>query len=114
MELLGVMLFIQNQKKMLSLPIKDNMFSHVSTSSWYNKSELMEWKRENLVEDYIFSTDPYIQTDKKVYVWLLESPEITPSYYNYILKNSDKFSKIFTFSKDILDECKNSYLLPNL
>jgi hypothetical protein len=97
---------------MLSFPIKDNMFSHVFTSSWYNKSELMKWKRENLVEDYIFSTDPYIQTDKKVYVWLLESPEVTASYYDYVLKNPDKFSKIFTFSKEILESCKNSYFLP--
>lgn len=96
----------------LKLPLFDGMFSHTHTSSWYNKSSIMEWDRSiNL--DYIFTTDPNVDfNDKKIYMWLIESPEITTGYYQQVKNNPKKFDKIFTFNKEILDSTSNSNFVP--
>jgi hypothetical protein len=94
------------------IPIIDSMFSHAYTSSWYNKSSLMEWDR-NIEYGYTFITDPTINVEnKKVYVWLLESPAITPYYYEYVKNNSEKFDVILTFDKNILESTTNSKFTP--
>jgi hypothetical protein len=72
----------------------------------------MEWDR-SLNLDYIFTTDPGVEfKDKKIYMWLIESPEITKGHYEYVKNNPKKFDKIFTFDKEILDTTPNSLLTP--
>ncbi len=96
----------------IKLPIFDNMFSHTHTSSWYNKSSIMEWDR-NLNLNYIFTTNPNVDfKDKKIYMWLIESPEITTNDYQYVKDNANKFDKIFTFNREILESISSSRFTP--
>jgi hypothetical protein len=100
----------------LKLPIRDELFAHAKTSSFWNESEFIEWDRsENNNYDYVFLTDSNIRDvvdNKKLYAWLLESPDITPYAYDYVKKNKNTFNKIFTFDKDILNSFNNSVFLP--
>jgi hypothetical protein len=101
----------------VKLPIIDGMFAHCHTTS-DRPSNLMEWDRDNIKDyDYVFLTDDSLKsvenvTNKRKYAWLLESPEITSNSYSWIMENHNKFDKIFTFKKDILDNVKNSKFLP--
>lgn len=98
---------------MKKIPLIDNLFSHATTSSWHNISHLMEWDRKNIDSyDYVVTTDPTININKKIYMWLMESPRITKNYYDYVKNNNLKFDKIFTFSKEILENYDNSFFTP--
>jgi hypothetical protein len=108
----GGMLFMLKDK----LYTNDIMFSHAYSSSWFNKPTYFEWERE-LSGDHIILTDFTIHivdmfSDKKVYGWLLESPEITPQAYSFVKHNYDKFINIFTFDKDLLTLSNKFILLP--
>lgn len=99
------------------LPIIDNLFSHCDTTA-NCESNIMEWDRDNLDKyDYVFITDNSLPIstsiiNKKKYAWLVESPEITKIYYDYIEENYNKFDKIFTFKKELLEKYDNTFLLP--
>lgn len=101
----------------IKLPIIDNLFSHCYTTS-NCESDIIEWVRDNYDDyDFIFITDnslPIVDSivNKKKYGWLVESPEITKVYYDYIEKNYFKFDKIFTFKKEFLEKYENAFLLP--
>lgn len=101
----------------IKIPIKDSLFSHAKTSSFWNESDFIEWDRENYeTKDYVFLTDLDVQNfnlfpNKKKYAWLLESPEVTPKAYEFVKSNSTIFDKIFTFDEDIL-KFNNSFFLP--
>jgi hypothetical protein len=101
----------------IKVPIKDSLFSHAKTSSFWNDSDYIEWNRnDDNVKDYIFLTDLDVQNfnlfpNKKIYAWLLESPEITPKAYEFVKLNNTLFDKIFTFDEDIL-KLENSFFLP--
>jgi len=103
---------------MKKISIKDSLFSHVYSSSGYNKPSYFEWDRNNQHGDVIFLTDSHvfevdlIPANIKKYAWLLESPSITPNSYEFVYNNSQLFDKIFTHSKKILDTTKNSYFSP--
>ena len=103
---------------MRKLSIKDSLFSHAYSSSGYNKPSYFEWDRDNQHKDFIFLTDSHvfdvdiIPPNIKKYAWLLESPSITPNSYKFVYNNSKLFDKIFTHSKKILDNTKNSYFSP--
>jgi len=98
------------------LYISDNLFSHASSSSWYNSPKNFEWIRE-LNGDHIVLTDHELlnvgrYNHEKKYAWLIESPLVTNNSYNFVKNNSHLFSKIFTFDKEILDAKNNSVLTP--
>jgi len=89
------------------LYIDDVMFSHAHSSSWYNHPTEFEWVRSDL-SDYIVLSDHSIHkvdryANKKVYGWLLESPHITSHAYQFAKDNYEKFEKIFTFKKELLE-----------
>jgi hypothetical protein len=100
----------------LKLPIRDELFAHAKTSSFWNESDYIEWDRINVDDyDFIFLTDNNIKDgimNKKKYVWLIESPEITPGSYEYVKQNKGLFEKIFTFDREILENYENSLFLP--
>jgi hypothetical protein len=100
----------------LKLPIRDELFAHAKTSSFWNESDFIEWDRgENNDYDFIFLTDSNIKdviTNKKIYAWLIESPDITPYAYDYVKNNKNLFNKIFTFDRVILNSFDNSVFLP--
>lgn len=101
----------------IKLPIVDGMFAHCHTTS-DRPSDLMEWDRDNLKDyDFLFFTDDSLKfvdnfPNKKKYAWLLESPEITSGSYSWLKENYNKFDKVFTFKKDVLENVKNSKFLP--
>ena len=101
----------------LKLPIKDSMFAHNKISSFWNESEYIEWDRSDDNKfDYLFLTDQDIHqidnfTNKKIYGWLIESPDVTPDAYKFVFENKDKFNKIFTFDYELL-KFENSVFLP--
>jgi len=98
------------------LHILDDLFLHSNSSSWYNKPTMFDWVRSSNIELTVL-TDNLLKTvdnviSKNKIGWLVESPLITKSSYDFVLKNYNKFDKIFTFDKSILDVVENSELLP--
>lgn len=98
------------------ISIIDNLFSHAYSSSNWFKPTYFEWDFKNIDGDIIFFTDNNLHkadsfSNIKKYAWLVESPAVTPHAYNYIYENWNKFDKIFTHSKKILEK-PNAYLLP--
>jgi len=95
---------------MNKLPIIDHLFSHASSSSFDNPMNFI-WDRENILNyDFVILTDDTLHhvdfiksQNKKVYAWLLESPHVKPHAIDFIKKNYDKFDKIFTHNKELLD-----------
>lgn len=98
------------------LYINDKMFSHAKSSSWYNEPTLFDWVRKNDEEHLVFTdfslNDVDIFNNKKKYAWIIESPVITPSAYDFIKNNYYKFDLIFTFSKELLNISKKFILIP--
>lgn len=103
---------------MRQISIRDSLFSHAKSSSGYHHPTWFEWNRNTQYGDFIFLTDSHIfdmnniPTNIKKYAWLVESPIITTSAYDYVYDHSKEFDKIFTFSKKILENSSNSYFLP--
>lgn len=101
---------------MNKIHILDSIFSHAKSTSLDNTPEMFEWvwsPSENLTvfsDNHVNIVDS-IKCEKKI-AWLIESPCLTKSAYNYVKNNSQKFERIFTFDKDILNDCKNSDLVP--
>lgn len=89
------------------LYINDNTFSHAPSSSWYNQPNYFEWVRNRDDEtDKIFITDLHLvdnYRNKKVYGWIIEPPELIPGYYSFAKENHQKFEKIFTYDKELLN-----------
>lgn len=98
------------------LYIKDTIFSHAYSSSWYNKPTYFEWSNTDegdyiiLTDDMVFSVDNY--KNKKVYAWLIESPVIKPISYDFVINNYSKFDKIFTFDNRLLSITEKSIFIP--
>jgi hypothetical protein len=98
------------------LYILDNIFSHAHSSSWYNKPTEFKWVRDK-IGDHIVMTDTTLKfvdniNGVKKFAWLLESPAITPHAYEYIKDNFEKFDKIFTFDKELLNLSEKFVLVP--
>jgi hypothetical protein len=49
---------------------------------------------------------------KKVYGWILEPPIISPGEYNFARINYEKFEKIFTYDRELLELDSKFVLLP--
>jgi hypothetical protein len=101
---------------MKKLYIKDSLFSHAFSSSWYNKPTNFEWIR-NDNEKYLILTDDSVYdinlyNNKKLYAWLLESPLIKPNSYKFIKENYHFFENIFTFDKNLLELSDKFILVP--
>jgi hypothetical protein len=100
------------------ISIRDRLFSHAySTSNWFKPTEF-EWDFKNLNNDFVFLTDLNVfdvnneeYKGLKKYVWLIESPVITPDSYKYVYNNSSSFDKIFTHSEILLKK-SNAHLVP--
>lgn len=98
------------------ISIRDSLFSHAYSSSNWFKPSFFEWDFKNINKNIIFLTDKNVYEHNlfphhKKYAWLVESPGINPQEYNYVINNYDKYDKIFSHSKKIL-QFPNSYFLP--
>jgi hypothetical protein len=101
---------------MQKLFINDASFSHSTSSSWYHKPENFEWTRtdahlfDTVFTTNLFASENYI--DKKIYGWLIEPSTLIPKQYEYAINNQNKFHKIFTYDKKLLNISNKFELLP--
>lgn len=98
------------------LYINDNSFAHAKSTSLNNVPENFDWVRGlDHESNDIFITDPPLvdkYIGKRVYGWLIEPPDLIPHYYDFTIKNHQKFEKIFTYSKDLLSVSDKFEFLP--
>ena len=99
---------------MINLKIKDYLFSHAEYSTDYQKSQYINWDRNNInCSDLVIFTDNCLnqveETYNKKIAWLLESTEVSKSCYEWIKTNNLKFDYVLTFNKELLDR-KENYL----
>ena len=95
---------------MNKLPIIDHLFAHANSSSFDDPMDF-NWDRENILGyDFVILTDDTLSyvdfvksQNKKVYAWILESPQVKPHAIHFIKQNYDKFDKIFTHNKELLE-----------
>lgn len=94
------------------IPLLDSLFHHANN----DEKEFFTWDRQIDKYDYAIVTNKNIGSsftlNKKIYCWLLESPEMFPDGYDFAKSNIFKFEGVFTFSKEILDNYKKSYFVP--
>ena len=106
--------FLKNMSKPL-IRIKDSCFSHVYSSSGWNKPSYFEWKRDDLPSDeHTFITDAYLtqNLDSNSIAFLIEPPSTSPWTYQFAYQNQDKFKYILTFCEDLIKVCKNALFYP--
>ena len=102
---------IYKEMKKNKLFIHDTRFAHSYSSSGYNKPENFEWSRsipEN--QETVFVTDAFTANDlsnKKINAWLIESRIFEPQQYHYTENNLEKFCKVFTHDKILLNSHKD-------
>lgn len=95
------------------------MFSHgLSIGNPKLKKEWpFVWKSSSTPDQLTVYTDTSLIYAQSKYAdnniaWMLESKEITPLEYSWVLKNSNKFSSIFTFDKDLLEALPQAKFVP--
>ena len=102
-------------------PVKifDSNFEHSNYSTDHQKSKYIVWDRLKLVSenDPIFYSDRFLTTNvgnpKNKYAWLLEPPSISPQTYEYLKNNNNKFEKVLTYDKELLDRGENFIFYPH-
>ena len=94
----------------------DSNFSHTSFSSLSNEADSFEWDRQNSENyDSVVLTDLRRVgefTNKKIYGWIMEPPHFDSEQYDFAKKEFERFEKIFTFDKKLLDSSKKFEFLP--
>lgn len=92
---------------MKRIKIFDNLFAHAKYSTDYQESKYIIWDRGINNPDIAFYTDSSLsivnKNINKNFAWLLESPAVTRRSYEWISKNHDKFDKVFTHNKELLN-----------
>jgi hypothetical protein len=99
-----------------SLFIDDTVFSHAKTSSWYNESEIFQWDRidsENYKEVVLTDFEKsHLYPEKIKYGWIIEPQHIDSKQYILAKEHKEKFEKIFTFSRELLEFSEKFELVP--
>ena len=98
----------------------DSTFAHskIGYCSDYQDSLFFKWERENFNKngnDYVVYTDARLGEVTNNYnsiAWLIEPKEIASYTYDFIVNNNNKFKKVFTHEKSLLDKGENYELLP--
>jgi hypothetical protein len=111
---------IQIKTKNDTINLIDSTFSHskIGYCSDYQDSLFFKWKRENFNKngnDFVVYTDARlgeVTNNHNSIAWLIEPKEIAPYTYDFIVNNNNKFKKVFTHEKSLLDKGGNYELLP--
>lgn len=96
---------------MRQIKIIDVAIAHVKCSSGWNIPRFFEWYRGKEERETCFFTDLCIpQVDsiraKCKVAWLLEPPTIRGDSYQYVRNNLHKFTYVFTYLKELVDNQK--------
>lgn len=105
--------------KNITLKIIDSAFAHAKYSTDFQDSNYLNWTRDFNLKDpdnVVFITDDRLNmvnvTSGKKVAWLIEPRAIKSGAYKFIVENSDKFSKVLTFDKQLLDLLDNAEFYP--
>lgn len=100
----------------IKIGLFDNNFFHCKFSTTdIEKPNYIEWVRDSYGFQFTFYTDKCLsrvenKNPKSINVaWLLESPEINLSAYDFIYNNYAKFDYVITHDKEILEKIPNSF-----
>jgi len=85
----------------------DQIINHTFSTSRSNRPTFFEWQEYQNNSDYVFLTDFSVNAidnlnNKKVFVWIIESPAVSTHAIEYLKHNHGKFAKIYTSDKDLL------------
>jgi hypothetical protein len=113
-------MFFLLKKKNDTINLIDLTFAHskIGYCSDYQDSLFFKWKRENFNKndnDFVVYTDARLGEVTNNYnsiAWLIEPKEIASYTYDFIVNNNNKFKKVFTHEKSLLDKGENYELLP--
>ena len=89
--------------------IFDSMFAHAKYSTDNQDSKYINWVRDQVnSDDTVFFTDGSIKLAQEYSIkrkigWLLESPVVTTSSYEWMKVNYNDFDVVFTHNKELLD-----------
>ena len=98
------------------LHIYDSLFGHANSTSLNNTPQNFKWER-SYNPDLVFFSDSdlhwvdQINSEKKI-AWLIETPSLSETQYKFIISNHNKFYKVFTHNKNVLQKIPNGELLP--
>lgn len=106
----------KNMKNKLKLI--DNTFSHskLGYCTDFQTSKIFEWDRSFHNEMPVVYTDMMLNhvnsLKENSYAWLIEPKAIAPFNYDLITKINNKFNKVFTHEKSLLDLGENYEFVP--
>lgn len=97
-----------------TLYLIDDSFSHAPSSSWYNHPKFFNWVRSTNSDTLVTTKLDIINlySDKKIYGWIIEPPEINRAPYEFAKNNFEKFVKIFTYDNNLLSISNKFELVP--
>jgi hypothetical protein len=98
----------------------DRNFAHskLGYCSDYQTSKLFHWDRDGSSGNHFVYTDMMLKINerkvgKSIYAWLIEPFEIAPQNYKLIQQINNKYIKVFTHEKTLLDLGQNYELRKN-
>jgi hypothetical protein len=105
----------------MKLFIQDSSFAHCLFSNnplppiQFSEDIVWDKTRNYTNNDFVIYTDNFLHisrgNNKKDIAWLIEPQELIPQTYDYIKNNWNKFFKIFTHDKDLLN-LPNAIIIP--
>ena len=97
----------------------DRNFAHskLGYCSDYQTSKLFHWDRDGSSGNHFVYTDMMLKINerkvgKSIYAWLIEPFEIAPQNYKLIQQINNKYIKVFTHEKTLLDLGQNYEFVP--
>jgi hypothetical protein len=100
------------------IKIWDTNFSHSSYSSDFQTSQYIQWVREGLHDpkDLHILTDNFLFREvqgENLVGWLIEPRGINPGQYDRIKNENEKFKKILTYDKELIEHDKKFQFCPH-
>jgi hypothetical protein len=95
------------------IKIVDDTFKYLKSTMSYHESEFIQFDKvkTNDTNELLFITDfalKKVDNYNGVKVAMLVEPRaINPAIYEFIQKNHDKFHKVFTYDKELIETCDN-------
>jgi hypothetical protein len=99
--------------------IVDDTFKYSKGTMSFHESEIIQFDKvkNNDTNDLLFITDFALRNVDKyngIKIGMLAEPRaINPAIYQFINFNHDKFHKVFTFDKELIENCDNVEFYPH-
>ena len=94
------------------IKIKDSNIAHCSSTSMHFNPTHFDWVRDNEpVDEFTIISDSDVTNYGLGIVWMLEPRSVVSDKYAYVEGNYNKFNKILTYDKRLLEKCPNAKML---